>query len=892
MTTPTSSRCRTPFLWAACLLLGWTSCLQARPAHKRALVDYLGPFLVKKLNDCRTCHVADNSESEEEKAHNAFGERLKAVRKERAKAGQPNDLASSLDALADADADGDGVANLVELLAGRNPGEAADKPTAAEAETAIQKRPDFIRLRTGYQWRPFEVVKRPVVPQVKNTSWVRNPLDAFIAAEHEARGLKPNPEAARPILIRRLYLDLLGVPPTRGELQAALTDPSPTWYENLVDTLLGSGLHGERWGRHWMDVWRYSDWYGYNAEIRNSLPHVWRWRDWIVEALNADKPYDRMIVEMLAGDELAPDDLQIVRATGYLVRSHAKLSREKWLQDTVEHAFQGFLGVTIGCARCHDHMYDPISHKEYYQVRAFFEPHQVRLDNLPGDPNTLKNGFARAYDDNLTAPTYFLRRGDPMLADKTASILPGVPAALGGRLPDIVPIKLPASVYDPENREFVIQELIAAAEKELAKARANPPPTPPKATEEQKELLRQQAKLDVELMTARLASLAATHKASALDPADKDWKAAALAATTAQRHLAVMEARKRLLTSQQFAVVAGSASAKAYYTNQLAMLARVLAAAEATAKKEPSTEYVKRAVKTYSPTSSGRRLALARWIGDQSNPLTARVAMNHVWLRHFGQALVPSVFDFGRNGRPATHPALMDWLAAEFMERGWSFKAMHRLMVTSATYRMAATSNEGSSALDRDNVAYWRLPSRRMEAEVVRDSVLHVAGRLDLTRGGPDINHNQGLFVPRRSIYFNHAEDQQMEFLKLFDAASTTECYERTTSVSPQQALALANSDLTIRQARILARGLVAELGKEPAAFVNAAFAAVLTRPPTDEERGECLSFLQLQTQLYGPPRNPQATVDEKLASPDPEVRARENLVRVLFNHHDFLTIR
>jgi hypothetical protein len=267
----------------------------------------------------------------------------------------------------------------------------------------------------------------------------------------------------------------------------------------------------------------------------------------------------------------------------------------------------------------------------------------------------------------------------------------------------------------------------------------------------------------------------------------------------------------------------------------------------------------------YPQTSTGRRLALAKWIADTDNPLTARVAVNHIWLRHFGQALVPSVFDFGRNGRAPTHPALLDWLAAEFMERGWSMKAVHRLIVTSSTYRMASTPDSANQAVDRDNVYLWRVAPRRLEAEAVRDAIFYVAGKLDLTMGGPDIDYPLGLTVPRRSLYFRHAAEKQMEFLQIFDCAAVTESYERRHSIIPQQALALANSDLTRQHARLLASSLSAKHA-DPAAFTVAAFEAMLSRAPTPAELTECVGFLK--------------------------DRPRESLVHVLFNHHEFVTIR
>jgi hypothetical protein len=267
--------------------------------------------------------------------------------------------------------------------------------------------------------------------------------------------------------------------------------------------------------------------------------------------------------------------------------------------------------------------------------------------------------------------------------------------------------------------------------------------------------------------------------------------------------------------------------------------------------------------------------------------------MNHIWLRHFGQAIVPSVYDFGRNGRPPSHPALLDWLATELMDaspppspqggegrvRGWSMKAMHRLIVTSNAYRMASTPDPENLARDRDNVYLWRMPSRRMEAELVRDCVFDVAGRLDTTMGGPDIDYQLGLTVPRRSVYFRHAQEKQMEFLKLFDAAAVTECYQRKESVLPQQALALANSELTLKHARLLARELD-EGFSDAAAFTTAAFERVLSRPPTAAELAECVTFLADEAG-----RHDGKTVSRAL-------RARENLVHVLLNHNDFVTIR
>jgi hypothetical protein len=896
----------TLFLCSLAIVLAGNRSAQGRPPYKKALADYFGPYLAAKLNDCRTCHLPDSGKdgpfADDEKPHNAFGARLKAIKRELSRAGKSTSITARLEAIAEEDSDGDGVPNLLEILTGHFPGDANDKPTDAEITAGRKVMAEFLKGKTGYPWTPFETVRRPSIPAVKNSSWVRNPIDSFIAKEHEERGLNPRPEVAKALLLRRVYLDLTGLPPTPEELHAFLVDASPNAYEKVVDSLLESSRYGERWGRHWMDVWRYSDWAGWNdgGQIRDSQPHIWRWRDWIVESLNADKGYDRMVLEMLAGDEIAPTNENVLRATGYLVRNYKMLSREKWMQDTVEHTAMAFLGVTLGCARCHDHMYDPILQKEYYQVRAVFEPHQVRLDRRRGQPDTKKDGLARAYDADLAIPTYLLVRGDDRNPDKSKALSPGVPEALGGRFPAIGSVSLPLSARAPDKRDFVIDETLAAAAAEVSRSqqalaglrlRGFVLPGPTNALDAVSRLVAEAkvlsdlelAAIDAPLAEARQKAIASAIAAERLEDEGKkdseEWKTAATSAAAAQRQQAVLEARRNLLVARQ-----GVRPGKPETAKKVAEAEKALLSAEASAKQQAGTNYTKRPIPNYPPSSSGRRLAFARWLVDRSNPLAARVAMNHVWMRHFGQAIVPSVTEFGRNGRPPSHPALLDWLAAEFMERGWSMKQMHRLIVTSSTYRMAATPDDANLALDRDNVYLWRANSRRLEAEVVRDCIFYVAGNLDLTMGGPDIPHQKGLTTPRRSIYFQHAQEKQMEFLKIFDEAAVTECYRRKESVVPQQALALENSELVLTQSRLLAGSLMNRTGDDPSPFTTAAFERLLSRPPTSEERTECIKFLQQRMREY--------TNDSAKGNGDAAARAREGLIHVLLNHSDFVTVR
>jgi hypothetical protein len=471
---------------------------------------------------------------------------------------------------------------------------------------------------------------------------VGNPIDAFIAAEHEQRGLKPRPEAAKEILLRRIYLDLIGLPPTAEELNTFLGDASTNAYEKVVDRLLASPQYGERWGRHWMDIWRYSDWAGWGQEVRDSQPHVWKWRDWIVESLNQDKGYDRMILEMIAGDEIAPEDERTVRATGYLVRNYKRYGREKWLQDTVDHVFQAFQGTTIGCARCHDHMYDPILQKEYYQVRAVFEPYSVRIDRVPGQPDVNKDGLARAFDATLDAKTFLFIRGDERTPEQP-SLEPGVPEALGIRYPKVEPVKLPKSVIVPGKRDFVEREdleastqAIAQANAGLAAARANLAgaigqsifPKPLLAISRlhfPREIFHAfaLAEMDRDIAQARHTSLLATIGAEHLEDAGKkdslEGRAAAMGANGAQRHLALLEARRRYLV-----VVHDKYScpekARPPFDQMVNDAFYAQKAAEEKALLPSMVDFVKRPIPVYPITSTGRRLAFSKWLANRDKP--------------------------------------------------------------------------------------------------------------------------------------------------------------------------------------------------------------------------------------------------------------------------------
>ncbi len=959
-------------------------------------------------------------------------------------------------------------------------------------------------------------IARPEVP-VNTDS--QNPIDAFLEHVRQAKDLAANPPAEKATLLRRVHLDLIGLAPSPQELAAFEADESPRAYEAVVDRLLDDPRHGERWGRHWMDVWRYSDWYGRRNvnEIRYSMRHIWRWRDWIVNSVNADKGYDRMIVEMLAGDEAAPTDPGALAATGFLGRNWYKFDRNVWLFETAERTSQAFLGLTLRCARCHDHKYDPVTQADYYHFRAFFEPHDIRTDRLDAraeyvkdnkKASVLKDGLSRVYDKHLTTNTFLFRRGDDRQPDKSRALEPRTPVALRGSPIRISPINLPPEAYYPALQPELLKGALSQAreridlavqskrktETELAGLRrriadmkkrpeaeaeaandlflhdefdqANPTvwktlngqwkhadgiltqsqvtsfatavmsrdhprnfratvkyrtlkpggyrsvgfsfdfidkgnsqdvytstgderqsvqafhrkngkqfyPAPgivrtpitlgelttveveargqrlniwlngehkldyvmpaPRRTgkfalwvhngaaefhslkitgltptladlqAKERELLHTLALADkdIELRETDLRSLksrAAAERAlrSMPKPANAD-ELATIAARDEKRTQVIKAEKDVLAAAHQFESIklandGEKATADAKARLQFARK-KLDAAKQATASPETTFEPLG---EIYPATSTGRRLALARWIASPENPRTARVAVNHIWLRHFGRPLVESVSNFGLAGKEPTHPELLDWLAAEFIDSGWSMKRLHRLIVTSDAYRMSSKPLDNPVAqTDPDNRLLWRMNSRRIEAESVRDGVLHASGNLDQQFGGPDLDPKLGQSSRRRSLYFRATPDEKMQMLDLFDLANPNACYERGISIVPQQSLALMNGGLALDQARLLAKELTAAVGDRAAhnkAFINAAFVRILNRQPTQAELGAMVRFIDTRSMTGADaaafPPGGQSIVPP---SKQPLQRARELLVHTLFNHNDFVTVR
>ena len=782
----------------------------------------------------------------------------------------------------------------------------------------------------------FRKLVRPSVPAVKNTAWVRNPIDAFLAAEHQRKGLEPLPPASPEVLLRRVYLDLIGLPPTPAQLHEFLADPSDAAYERVVDRLLASPQHGERWARHWMDVWRYSDWYGRRAvpDVLNSYAMIWRWRDWIIGALNHDRGYDWMIQQMLAADELNPADDANLVATGYIVRNFYRWNYNLWMKDNVEHTAKAFLGLTIQCAHCHDHKYDPIRQEDYFALRACFEPIEIRHDRVAGEPDPgpypkydygkaygpITSGMVRIFDKNLDAKTFLYTRGESRnIVPGKPPIEPGVPGFLRGKGFQVQPVSLPSEVSYPGLKSFVQRDEVDRRVAEVARCEQALSKTQPGKSDAERAMRKAELAAARAELAAVGARIAADRVRYGKEPGDfgmlsRSAARAEAVAGLATSHANLVRAELAVVTTRQKATAdPKSRTELAKAEQRLAQSKQAVETARAALTK--STSQYTPLSPEFPAQSTGRRAALARWITSNDNPLTARVAANHLWRWHFNRPLVASTHDFGRNGKRPTHPALLDWLASELIAGGWRMKDIHRLIVTSAAYRMSSHPRDPAipnQKSDPENLGYWRFIPARMESEVVRDSLLATAGALDLAIGGPDIDFNQGFISHRRSLYLTHHGEARMPFLELFDAPDACEAYTRTVSVIPQQSLALTNNELTRSLSRDLAARLWSELescsgGRDPwrdspsrhmtevatagkmAAFIETAFVQVLNRPPAATELERSLSFLQQQQRLFAA-SPPGESVPSKSGT-DGAARARGNLVHALFNHNDFLTV-
>ena len=720
----------------------------------------------------------------------------------------------------------------------------------------------------------FRPRTRPSVPKVARSAWVRNPIDAFLSEQHEATGLAPQPEASREILLRRLYLDLVGVPPTVDEITAFEADVATGWYERAVRRLLGDPRHGERWARHWMDIWRYSDWWGLGEELRNSQKHIWHWRDWIVESLNADTPYDQMVRQMLAADELYPKDLQKLRATGFLARNWILFSRLQWMDETVEHVSKGFLGLTMNCAKCHDHKYDPIPTQDYYSLYGIFHnsvEHLISLDPAPAKTE-IYAAFEKEYQTKWKAfaAAQSLRReesaararsraGEYMAAQLNLSQFPeeGFDQILTTK--DLIPAFVRrwrdflagrAREHDPVFGLWHHLRTVSPADIERATAAY--------WSESSRAAKRTNARIRAAFATApRSMAEAAQRYGAVFVEVDAQWKAAlsasrpqGAASLAALADFDAEEIRRILYAPDSPCVVpaTGMANNEQFFETDVIEalwklqgeadrvllraagapphalvlrdgppepLPRVLIRGKASTLGDEVNRQFLSALAGPNPKpflQGSGRLELARAIAHADNPLTARVAVNRIWRHHFGAGLVRTPSDLGTRAEPPSHPELLDWLAGWFVTQGWSQKKLHRLIVLSAAYQQSGMEHAKARAVDPENRLLSHFPRQRLDYEALRDSILFTSGELDLQMGGRPVTLHTEPFTARRAVYGLVDRQFVPELLRVFDFANPDmHCPQRSSTMVPQQSLFLLNSPFVAARARALAAKVARE---------------------------------------------------------------------------------
>ena len=675
-----------------------------------------------------------------------------------------------------------------------------DKLSEAELQTLA----DWIRGGTPYsrELKPPAVLRKAgfAVTDADRNHWAFRPLprgdgpksvDGFLDAALKSAGLSPAPPASRETLIRRATLDLTGLPPTPAEVDAFLNDLSPDAWEKVVDRLLASPRYGERWGRHWLDLARYAETDGFEHDAVR--PHSWRYRDYVIRSFNADKPYDRFIREQVAGDELWPGDPDALIATGFnllgpdMVDSSDQVQRRfNTLSDITDTTAMVFLGLTLGCARCHDHKFEPLAQKDYYRLQAFFTSSTFKRDTpVPTAEERL------ACDAEMK-----IYHAHPKVRELTA-----IEAAAREKVREKKLAKL-----TPEGRMAVL--------------------TPP----DQRDTEQANLALETEPL---------------IEVNEKEMVEAMTAEEKARRK-ALLEEAKKLPKPPTLPQAMTLAAGKAVKTN-------VLNRGEYSQPLEEVTPGFPIVLGGASAPQS--RAALADWLA--THPLTARVMANRIWQHHFGRGLVVTPSEFGPHGEPPSNPELLDWLAGEFAARGFSLKAMHRLLMGSAAYRRASGP---ISPKDPENRLFGRMNRRRLEGEVIRDSLLAVSGRLNLEMGGPGVfppipsdvlKGSKGWTVSadpkdhnRRSIYIFNRRNLRFPFLEVFDAPdSNLSCPERGRSTTAPQSLTLLNAGEVMTAARVTAERIFAET-KVPSEQVAQLYRAALGRRPTERELALSVEFL------------------------------------------------
>jgi len=671
----------------------------------------------------------------------------------------------------------------------------ADVITALDrAVDSMKALPKSINVNEGYLGWLLKKPVAPKVPTVKDSGWVGNPVDAFILAKLEAKGMKPAAPASKRALLRRAYFDVIGLPPTPEDVAAFEADESPEAFEKVIDKLLADSRYGERWARHWLDLARFAESDGF--AIDGERPTAWRYRDYVIRAFNQDRPYNVFVEEQLAGDEMTGGNrsehlvaLGFLRMGTWEADANFKTQlRQDVLNELTGTVGQVFLGFTVGCARCHDHKYDPIPQKDFYRLQAFFAPMRVEDRAAPfldtERPKLMKAQLRRFEDDSEVAAQAFKKlEGELKLKYAEAKQI---------------------SVDDKKAGEF------QAALKNLKDA-----------TYSEEERSKWRGSRD---HARRLEESMGRYRPVAYSVSD-----------VAPPHVPELAATYLLhggeLTGRGEKVEPGFPQG---------------VEGKSVAAKIP-----------FAGGSSGRRTALAEWIGSGENPLTARVMVNRIWAHHFGEGIVRTVSDFGINGERPTHPELLDFLATQFVEKKWSMKAMHKLMMLSNTYRQstANAADKEFAELDPRNSLLWRMNWTRLEGETIRDSVMSVSGRLQKSEGGPgvfvsvpsDVAEGFEFFKwypspekdqAQRTIYTFQRRSVMNPMIEVFDGANMSEvCSRRSSTVVATQAFALLNSDFTRQEASHFAKRVIELAGTDREKQLDQAFLLALSRKPSVAER-------------------------------------------------------
>ncbi|MDQ3441491.1 MAG: PSD1 and planctomycete cytochrome C domain-containing protein [Planctomycetota bacterium] len=760
----------------------------------------------------------------------------------------------------------------------------------------------------------FKPVVRPEVPKVEETT---NAVDAFIRARLAKEKLAPSPQADRRTLIRRLSFDLVGLAPTPEDVDAFAADDSPDAYERLVNRLLASPRYGERWARHWLDVVRFAETTGF--EVNTPRENAWPYRDYVIKSLNDDKPYDQFVREQLAGDQFGED-----AATGFIVGGSNDMvkspdvvltsqQRSDELHDMVATTGSAFLGLTVGCARCHNHKFDPIPQTDYFAMTAVFAGVQHGERRLKTSDYEQRLKQADELRQLVTAIEGKLTQYEPLAnpgASEPAFRAPVHPRMNAERFPPVTAKRLRLTINETSGLEPCIDELEVYTSDGSNVALASAGTRATASSEYPNAAIHKIAHVNdgkvgnnfswISSETSKGWVELAFADAVVVDKVvwgrDREEKFKDRLATNYRIEVADEEGRFTVVASsgdrgryipgapyppldasndpalrELLAARARHEGTIAELTAEPTVYAGTFTNPEPTHRLHRGDPMQKREVIepgalgavpiSFEPPSRSRRSSLAKWITDARNPLTARVMVNRIWQYHFGTGLVETPSDFGANGAKPSHSELLDFLAGEFVASKWSIKAMHRLIVNSATYRQASAARSDAMAVDDSSRLLWRYPPRRLEAEPIRDTILTVSGKLDLRMGGPGFsvfepNDNyvrvynaKKTFGPpewRRMIYMTKVRMQQDATFGAFDCPDGGQIApKRTNSTTPLQALNLLNSDFILQQAEFFAQRVKREQGDDVGKQVRRAFALAFNREASHEELSVATSFVR-----------------------------------------------